>query len=127
MDDKANSKWGRFKSDMAERAEAVTAPIADRWGRMKGRMGGKVAKASESAKSAGSMIGSGISAAGGFLKNMMGETVNEWQTFTTLWANFTPLSVKSVMEAQAAGYKTVARCVIRYRDGSVIDVVRQLA
>ena len=48
--------------------------------------------------------------------NEMGETVNEWQTFTTLWANFTPLSVKSVMEAQAAGNKTVARCVIRYRD-----------
>jgi ribonucleotide reductase beta subunit family protein with ferritin-like domain len=77
LDDKANSKWGRFKSDMAERAEAVTGPIADRWGRIKGRMGGKVGKAWELAKSAGSMIGSGISAAGGFLKNMIGETVNE--------------------------------------------------
>jgi hypothetical protein len=40
-------------------------------------MGGKVGKAWELAKSAGSMIGSGISATGGFLKNMIGETVNE--------------------------------------------------
>lgn len=49
-------------------------------------------------------------------KNKVGEVVTAWATHATVWANFTPLSVKEVIQAQAVGNKTTARCVIRYRN-----------
>ncbi len=38
-----------------------------------------------------------------------------WTPTHTLSANFTPLSVKDVINAQAADSETRARCVLRYR------------
>ena len=46
---------------------------------------------------------------------MGGTSTTSWQPTLLLWANFTPLSVKDVINAQAADSETRARCVLRYR------------
>lgn len=38
-----------------------------------------------------------------------------WHHTLTLWASFEPLSVKDVINAQAADSQVIARCTIRYR------------
>lgn len=47
-----------------------------------------------------------------------------WTPWIVLWASFEPLSVKDVINAQAADSQTTARCIIRYR--SDIDSSMQL-
>ena len=46
---------------------------------------------------------------------MGGSSSTTWAAERVLWANFTPLSVKDVINAQAANSETRARCVLRYR------------
>lgn len=46
---------------------------------------------------------------------MGGSGSTTWTPTHTLSANFTPLSVKDVINAQAADSETRARCVLRYR------------
>lgn len=46
---------------------------------------------------------------------MGGSGSTTWTPTHTLSANFTPLSVKDVINAQAADSETRARCVMRYR------------
>lgn len=46
---------------------------------------------------------------------MGGSGSTTWTPTDTLSANFTPLSVKDVINAQAADSETRARCVLRYR------------
>lgn len=46
---------------------------------------------------------------------MGGSGGTTWTPTHTLSANFTPLSVKDVINAQAADSETRARCVLRYR------------
>lgn len=46
---------------------------------------------------------------------MGGSSTASWTPNVVLWANFTPLSVKDVINAQAADSETRARCVLRYR------------
>lgn len=36
--------------------------------------------------------------------------------FLTVWANFEPMSVKDILNAQAENSHAVARCVLRYRE-----------
>lgn len=46
---------------------------------------------------------------------MGGSGSKTWTPWRTLWASFEPLSVKDVLNAQAADSETRARCIIRYR------------
>jgi len=46
---------------------------------------------------------------------MGGTSSTSWMPTIVLWANFTPLSVKDVINAQAADSETRARCQLRYR------------
>ena len=46
---------------------------------------------------------------------MGGSSTASWIATRMLWADFTPLSVKDVINAQAADSETRARCVLRYR------------
>ena len=46
---------------------------------------------------------------------MGGSSTLTWTPVRVLWANFTPLSVKDIINAQAADSETRARCVLRYR------------
>ncbi len=46
---------------------------------------------------------------------MGGTSSTSWTPTVVLWANFTPLSVKDVINAQAADSETRARCQLRYR------------
>lgn len=47
---------------------------------------------------------------------MGGGSKTTWTHTLTLWGDFTPLSVKDVINAQAASSDTRARCKLRYRD-----------
>ena len=46
---------------------------------------------------------------------MGGSGPASWTPTRILWASFEPLSVKDVINAQAADSETTARCVLRYR------------
>ena len=46
---------------------------------------------------------------------MGGSSSPIWGPALTLWASFEPLSVKDVLNAQAADSETRARCILRYR------------
>lgn len=46
---------------------------------------------------------------------MGGSGSKTWTPWRTLWASFEPLSVKDVLNAQAADSETRARCIVRYR------------
>lgn len=46
---------------------------------------------------------------------MGGSSGATWTPTLVLWASFEPLSVKDVINAQAAGSQTIARCKLRYR------------
>lgn len=46
---------------------------------------------------------------------MGGSSSQTWEPALTLWASIEPLSVKDVINAQAADSETRARCVLRYR------------
>lgn len=46
---------------------------------------------------------------------MGGSGTKTWTAAFTVWASFEPLSVKDVLNAQAANSETRARCVLRYR------------
>lgn len=80
QNDRDSSRWGRFKTDMAERAQGAKESVSNGWENLKGglgrRMGGKGRAIWEGVKTVGSAVGSGISTAAGFLKGLMGETVN---------------------------------------------------
>lgn len=44
-----------------------------------------------------------------------GDIVTTWVEGIKLWASIEPLSVKDVLQAQAANSETTMRCVLRYR------------
>lgn len=48
-------------------------------------------------------------------RNKIGQLVSQWQEYTKVWCEFVPLSVNSIITAQATNNQIVARCVIRYR------------
>lgn len=49
-------------------------------------------------------------------RSATGAPTSKWAHILTLYAQFTPLSVKDVITGQAAGTDITARAMIRYRD-----------
>lgn len=44
-----------------------------------------------------------------------GSAKQEFTPFLTLWANFEPMSVKDILNAQAQNSHVTARCIVRHR------------
>lgn len=49
-------------------------------------------------------------------RNKIGQVVSQWQEYTKVWCEFVPLSVNSIITAQATNNQITARCVIRSRN-----------